>query len=138
MADIQIRSAFVDKVLIGKDGPFGVKTSEPHSRKNDHGGYDTTGRTFRTIRGKDIDWTQFNEGDRIAAFGREVTEEREYEGKKYYDLIVWAEAVMVIPRAQGGSGRGSAPSTSPGAGQGGFAPQADAWATPGDNTDRPF
>src|SRR5690606_41316128 len=52
MPEIIVKSAFVDKVLAGKDGAFGLRTSEPHSRKNDQGGYDTTGRTFRTLRGR--------------------------------------------------------------------------------------
>lgn len=96
MADIQVRSAFVDKVLTGNDGAWGVKTSEPHSRKNESGGYDTTGRTFRTLRGRNVDWSQFQEKDRITFFGREETIEREHDSKKYYDLIVWVDSAAVI------------------------------------------
>lgn len=119
MADVQVRSAFVDKVLVGTDGPWGLKTSEPHSRKNDAGGYDTTGRTFRTIRGKNIDWTQFQEKDRISFFGREETVEREHEGKKYYDLLVWVDGVTVLRKT----------------GQSRPAPtQEEPWRTPGSTT----
>lgn len=125
MADIQVRSAFVDKVLVGTDGPWGLKTSEPHSRKNENGGYDTTGRTFRTIRGKNIDWTQFQEKDRIAFFGREETVEREHEGKKYYDLLVWVDGVTVL-RSTGQSRPAPTPEPwqTPAT-----TPQADAWVT---------
>lgn len=112
MADVQVKSAFVDKVLTGNDGAWGVKTSEPHSRKNDNGGYDTTGRTFRTLRGRNVDWSQFQEKDRITFFGREETVEREHEGKKFYDLIVWVDAAAVI-KSQGQTSRPaqSAPAT---------------------------
>lgn len=100
MADVQVKSAFVDKVLVGNDGAWGVKTSEPHSRKNEAGGYDTTGRTFRTLRGRNVDWSQFQEKDRITFFGREETVEREHEGKKFYDLIVWVDSAAVIKSQQ--------------------------------------
>lgn len=130
MADIQVRSAFVDKVLVGNEGAWGVKTSEPHSRKNDAGGYDTTGRTFRTLRGRNIDWSQFQEKDRITFFGREETVEREHEGKKYYDLIVWVDAAAVIKSQQAASNPAySAPAPT----------QTDAWTTPGSfGDDTPF
>lgn len=141
MADIQVKSAFVDKVLAGNDGAWGLKTSEPHSRKNDTGGYDTTGRTFRTIRGKGIDWSQFQERDRITFFGREETIEREHEGKKYYDLIVWVDAVNVIRPQQGQSqpaqsapAQSQEPWSTPGS-----STTADAWVTPGGfSDDTPF
>lgn len=122
MADIQVKSAFVDKVLTGNDGAWGVKTSEPHSRKNDTGGYDTTGRTFRTLRGRNVDWSQFQEKDRITFFGREETVEREHEGKKYYDLIVWVDSAAVI--------RGQEQQNRP-APQQQTTPSTDAWTTPG-------
>jgi len=130
MADIQVRSAFVDKVLVGNEGAWGVKTSEPHSRKNDAGGYDTTGRTFRTLRGRNVDWSLFQEKDRITFFGREETVEREHEGKKYYDLIVWVDAAAVIKSQQATPQPAySAPA----------AAQADAWTTPGGfGDDTPF
>lgn len=130
MADIQVKSAFVDKVLTGNDGVWGVKTSEPHSRKNDSGGYDTTGRTFRTLRGRNVDWSQFQEKDRITFFGREETVEREHEGKKYYDLIVWVDSAAVI-RVQEHQNR-PAPQQQ-------TTPSTDAWTTPGSfGDDTPF
>lgn len=130
MADIQVRSAFVDKVLTGNDGAWGVKTSEPHSRKNDSGGYDTTGRTFRTLRGRNVDWSQFQEKDRITFSGREETVEREHEGKKYYDLIVWVDSAAVI--------RGQEQQNRP-APQQQTTPSTDAWTTTGSfGDDTPF
>lgn len=127
MADIQVKSAFVDKVLVGTSGAWGVKTSEPHSRRNEAGGYDTTGRTFRTLRGNNVDWSQFQEKDRITFFGREETVEREHEGKKYYDLIVWVDAAAVI-KSQGNTSQPaqSEPSRSQATYQ---PPAADSWAT---------
>lgn len=125
MADIQVKSAFVDKVLAGTSGAWGVKTSEPHSRKNDDGGYDTTGRTFRTLRGNNVDWSQFQEKDRITFFGREETVEREHEGKKYYDLIVWVDAASVI-RTQASSVGNQRPAQTPPA----QTATTDAWTTP--------
>lgn len=127
MADVQVKSAFVDKVLTGNDGAWGIKTSEPHSRKNDNGGYDTTGRTFRTLRGKNIDWSQFQERDRIAFFGREETVEREHEGKKYYDILVWVDGVTAIRSqqpAQSAPAQSQEPWSTPGS-----STSADSWAT---------
>lgn len=137
MADIQVKAAFVDKVLTSNDGAWGVKTSEPHSRKNDAGGYDTTGRTFRTLRGRNVDWSQFQEKDRITFFGREETVEREHEGKKYYDLIVWVDAAEVIKSqqpAQSAPAQSEEPWSTPGT-----STTADAWTTPGSfGDDTPF
>ncbi|MGO1547998.1 hypothetical protein [Microbacterium gubbeenense] len=96
MAQVQIETAFVDKVISGQQGPFALKTSEPHRRKNDRGEYETVGRTFRDVKGRDVDFSQFAEGDRVRIFGREVTEKREHEGKDYYSLVVWADAVVKI------------------------------------------
>lgn len=135
MAEIIVKSAFVDKVLVGKDGAFGVRTSEPHSRKNDQGGYDTTGRTFRTLRGRGIDWSQFQERDRIAFHGREVTEEREHDGKKYYDLNVWVDGVMRVEST--GGQRVAAPADTWAAAQPVQA-AADAWGAPSNAEDVPF
>lgn len=135
MAEIIVKSAFVDKVLAGKDGAFGLRTSEPHSRKNDQGGYDTTGRTFRTLRGRGIDWSQFQERDRITFHGREVTEEREHDGKKYYDLNVWVDGVMRVEST--GGQRQAAPADAWAAAQPVQA-AADAWGASSSFGDEPF
>lgn len=43
MATIRVDSAFVEEVLIGNTGAWGLKTSEPHSRKNDQDKWETVG-----------------------------------------------------------------------------------------------
>lgn len=98
MAKIEIDSAFVEPWTRNTEShpAWGMKTAEPHSRKNEAGGYDTVGRTFRTVKvpqSSGIDLTRFRKGDRVKISGREVTETREADGKKYYDLIVWADTV---------------------------------------------
>ena len=103
MAQIEIKSAFVEKWNRNGDPHpgWGMRTSEPHSRKRDDGSFETTGRTFRTVkvsRGSGIDLAEFNEGDRVRVTGREVTESREHEGKKFYDLVVWADSVELESR----------------------------------------
>ena len=100
MAKIEIESAFVEAWNRNEEQhpAWGMKTAEPHSRKNDAGKYETVGRTFRTVkvsRASGIDLTQFRKGDRVAVWGKEVTETREHEGKKFYDLVVWADRVEV-------------------------------------------
>ena len=99
MAKIEIESAFVEDW--NKNTPehpsWGMKTAEPHSRKKEDGsGYETIGRTFRTVkvsRASGIDLSEFGKGDRVHVWGKEATETREHEGKKYYDLVVWADRV---------------------------------------------
>ena len=107
MAKIEIESAFVESWNKNTElHPFwGMKVAEPHSRKNDEGKFETVGRTFRTVKvskSSGIDLTQFVKGDRVQVWGKEVTEVREFEGKKFYDLIVWADRVEFVAR-QGGS-----------------------------------
>jgi hypothetical protein len=95
---IQIESAFVEawNKNTEQHPAWGMKTADTHSKKDEAGKYQTVGRTYRTIKvGRDsgIDLTQFAKGQRVAIWGREVTEEREYDGKKFYDLVVWADRV---------------------------------------------
>lgn len=142
MAQVQIENAFVEKILAGPNGPFGLKTAEPHRRKNDRGEWETTGRTFRDVKGRDIEFAGLAEGDRVKIYGREITEKREHDGKDYYSLIVWADAVVKIQPRDGTQGaRGGAN----GAPTDGWtpapqnAPQTaahDSWASAVD--DRPF
>lgn len=108
MAKIEIESAFVEPWTKNDEQhpAWGMKTAEPHSRKKEGGGYETVGRTFRTIkvsRASGIDLTQFRKGDRVQVFGKEVTETREHDGKKYYDLVLWADQVERASTASGGS-----------------------------------
>jgi len=98
MAKIEIESAFVEPWNKNTEAhpAWGMKTAEPHSRKNEDGKYETVGRTFRTVkvsRASGIDLTAFAKGDRVSVWGKEVTEKRTHEGKDYYDLIVWADRV---------------------------------------------
>jgi single-stranded DNA-binding protein len=82
---------------------WGMKTAETHSRKNDDGKYETFGRTFRTVkvsRASGVDLTQYVKGSRVKVVGTEQTETREHEGKKFYDLIVWADRVELIQGQQ--------------------------------------
>ena len=93
MAEIRF-TAFVE----GNLGNWAIKTSEPHSKKEEDGSWTTVSRTFRTVKaayGHDIDFTQFREGDRVEIIGKEVTEIREAEGQTYYNLVVKAEDVQL-------------------------------------------
>lgn len=135
MAKVEIESAFVEAWTKNDEQhpAWGMKTAEPHSRKNDDGKFETVGRTFRTVkvsRASGIDLTQFGKGDRVQVWGREVTETREHDGKKYYDLVVWADRVEPV-----GSSTQSqpAPATDPG--------ESDVWHTaqvPVDESQVPF
>lgn len=98
MAKIEIESAFVEAWTRNNEQhpSWGMKIAEPHSRKNDEGKFETVGRTFRTVkvsRASSIDLTAFAKGDRVQVWGKEVTETREHEGKKFYDLVLWADRV---------------------------------------------
>jgi hypothetical protein len=100
---------------------WAMKTAEPH-RKKDGDQWVTTARTFRTVKGGyandapvRIDFTQFSKGDRVIITGTELTEVRESNGKKYYDLVVKATTVVVAPQ-QGRTQPNNAPS--------------DTWSTP--------
>ena len=137
MAKIEIESAFVEAWTKNTDEhpTWGMKTAEPHSRKNDAGKYETVGRTFRTVkvsRASGIDLTQFRKGDRVAIWGKEVTETREHEGKKFYDLVVWADRVEVAES----KGQQLAPAAEPWAAS---TPATDTWNTAGSYDDEtPF
>ena len=102
MAKIEIESAFVEAWTKTEDQhpAWGMKTAEPHSRKNDAGKYETVARTYRTVkvsRSSGIDLTRFRKGDRVAIWGKEITETREYEtdGEKRtaHDVVVWADRI---------------------------------------------
>lgn len=98
MAEIQF-TGYVEEWT--KNSPahpdWAMKVSEPH-RKKDGDNYVTVGRTYRTIKaayGVTIDFTQFNKGDRVEIFGKELTETTEKDGKRYDNLVVKAESVKV-------------------------------------------
>ena len=114
MAKIEIESCFIEAWTKNTDQhpAWGAKTAETHSRKNEDGKYETVGRTFRTVkvpRSTGIDLTSFRKGDRVQVWGREVTETREHEGKKFYDLVVWADRVEVAGERNGATTSAPAP-----------------------------
>lgn len=93
MAKIQF-TGFVEDVK----GDWMLKTAEPH-RKQVDGKWETVGRTFRMVKaayGTSIDFSTFSKGDRVEIQGTESTVTREYNGQKYYDLVVKAETVKPV------------------------------------------
>lgn len=99
-------TAFVDSVLLAKDGrPWALKTSEIHYKKNGDE-FVKEGRTFRTVRagyGVDLDLTQFAEGDKVEFSGKEKTVSREYQDKTYYDLVVDVDHVQLVKSSERGN-----------------------------------
>ena len=142
MAKIEIESAFIEAWNRNEEQhpAWGMKTAEPHSRKNDAGKYETVGRTFRTVkvsRASGLDLTQFRKGDRVSVSGKEVTETREHEGKKFYDLVVWADRVEVA-ESKSESAR-QAVQADPAYSWAASPAAAEPWATTGSNSDlEPF
>jgi single-stranded DNA-binding protein len=146
MAKIEIESAFVEAwTKNAEEHPsWGMKTAEPHSRKNEEGKYETVSRTFRTIkvpRSTGIDLTIFRKGDRVQVWGREVTETREHEGKKFYDLVVWADRVEIVDGRSSSQAPADATNDEPWATTPPASTEAagDVWNTPGGYSDEtPF
>lgn len=95
MAEITF-TAYVEDVVRNKGGEaFALKTSEPHYKKNGDE-FVISARTFRNVKaGWDvtIDFGRFSKDDKVRITGTEITEVREYDGKKFYDLIVKATAI---------------------------------------------
>ena len=76
---------------------WAMKVAETHSKKEGEK-YVTVARTYRTVKagyGAEIDFTQFRQGDRVTVSGNELTEVREYNGEKMYNLIVKADSVSL-------------------------------------------
>lgn len=121
MSDIKIKSAFVED-----NKGFVLKIAEPHSKKNEQGGYDTVSRTFFDVKvRKDsgINLEQFVKGQRVQLAGRLMTDVREYEGKKFYTLTIWADTVSLADgqgASQDRAGQPVTPST-----------PDEPWSTPG-------
>lgn len=95
MADVKF-TAFVEDVK----GDWLLDTAEPH-RKQVDGKWVTTSRTYRKVKaayGTSQDFSTLSKGDRIDVVGKETTEVREYQGKKYFDLIVKAETVTLADK----------------------------------------
>lgn len=131
MAEITMKSAFVEDVITDRDGvPFALRTSEPHRRKNDAGEWETTARTFRTVkasRDSGVALTNYVKGDRVEFAGVEKTEKREKDGRTFYDLVVWVTALQAI------GGGGADNSYSPVPSEPDFV-QGGGW----DDSDQPF
>jgi len=125
---------------------WAMKTAEPH-RKKDGDQWVTTARTFRTVKGGyandqpvRIDFTQFRKGDRVVIAGTEVTEVRESNGKKYYDLVVKATSVRIAEQngQQQPQSAPYAPNNTPVGNQTqnvGNGAQTSSWQTAGDYND---
>ena len=80
---------------------WGMKTAETHSRKDENGELYTASRTFRTVKSSnqaEIDFTQFKQGDLVEVTGWEITEVREYNGEKMYNLVVRADNVVLAEK----------------------------------------
>lgn len=106
MAQIQF-TAFVEPWTKNSEQhpSWGMKTAETH-RKKDGENWVDNGRTFRTVKvgyGVDLDLSQFRKGDRVDVVGVEVTESREHDGKKFYDLVVKATSVSLAPTKNTGN-----------------------------------
>lgn len=140
MAEIKVSNAFVEDVVTDREGTvFALRTSEPHRRKNDRDEWETTARTFRTVkasRDSGVNLSAFSKGDRIGFTGDEKTERREKDGKTYYDLVVWASSLAPL---SGSGGRSQAPASdepwaNPGTAQAG----AQGWGGGSYGDDTPF
>ena len=108
---------------------FVLKVSENHRKKNASGEFENAGKTFFDVKvGRDsgIDLSSFPKDTRVKVSGRQLTEVREHNGKKYYTLTVWADRIEAVQAAQGGSNAGSqsqwasAPPAQENGSQGGF------------------
>jgi hypothetical protein len=134
MAEIKFKAFVEDWTKNNSQHPdWAMKTAETH-RKKDGDNWVTSSRTFRTVKaGYDdnnqpvsIDFTRFAKGAQVEVIGKEMTEVRDHEGKKYYDLVVKATSVVAVER----DGQQNTPTATPAPGQ----PTApDAWATTPDS-----
>lgn len=137
MAEIKVSSAFVEDVVSDREGNvFALRTSEPHRRKNDQGEWETTARTFRTVkvsRDSGVSLSEYRKGDRVEFTGNEKTERRDKDGKTYYDLVVWASSVAAV---SGQSGRQQQQQPEPAPDQ--WAAPEPAWGGGSYGDDTPF
>lgn len=76
-----------------------MKTVENHRKKGNDGSYYTASRTYRTVKPGYESGLLFNnipENAMVKVTGRELTEEWEYNDKKYKDLVVLATTVEIM------------------------------------------
>ena len=103
MAEIIVPTAFVQAWKFGseeRNPEWAMKVVENHQKK-DGDSYVTVGRTYFTVKAgweTKIDFRLFSKGDRVKIIGKQVTEEREYEGKTIKNLVIKATSVEVIQR----------------------------------------
>lgn len=135
MAEIKFK-AFVEDSKTTRDGEvFVLKTSEPHRRKNDQDQWETTARTFRDVKAsRGVSLAGFSKGDRVEVVGQEKTEVREYDGKKLYTLVVWAESITRDGESPSAASNTQQWADDPGPDT--FGGQSDAWGS--DDPGLPF
>ena len=122
MAEIKF-TGFVEEVLTGRTGPYGLKIAEGHSKKDENDQWVTVARTFHRVKSAyqaEIPFGSFNKGDRVDVAGKQVTETYEQNGERKYALVVKADSVAPVAR-----GPQQAPQQSQ---------QAEPWATPGSSS----
>lgn len=71
---------------------WGLRLAESHG-KGDERTY--TNYTVKVSRASGIDLRQFKKDDRLRISGTQQTESREYDGKRYDNLVIWAETVEI-------------------------------------------
>jgi len=69
---------------------WALKLSEAHG-KGDEKTY--TDWTVKVSKASGLDLAKFQPGDRVTVAGRSTTEVREYEGKSYKNLVLWADSI---------------------------------------------
>lgn len=72
---------------------WALKLSESHG-KDEQRTY--TDWTVKVSKASGLDLTQFKNGDRVKIAGRSTTEQREYEGKTFKNLVVWADSIEAM------------------------------------------
>lgn len=89
-------TGFVEEVLEGRNGVYGIKVSEGH-RKKSGDEWVTVARTFHRVTGayqSGIDFSAFHKGDRVDVVGKQITDPYEdAQGVKKYPLVVKADSV---------------------------------------------
>lgn len=86
---------------------FVLKVAENHRKKTADGGYENAGKTFFDVKvGRDsgIDLGSVPVDSRVKIVGRQLTEVREYQGKKFYTLTVWADRIEPAQSQNGAGG----------------------------------
>lgn len=91
-------TVFIENIIRNQDGvAFAIDTAEPHRRRRESGEWETTARTFRTVkasRDSGIQLDAWQKGDRVTITGSEKTEVRAGTDRKHYTLVVWADSIV--------------------------------------------